>query len=858
MFKKKRLIIIIALFFFISTGYSSEIISKEELNNGWLFKTNEAQIKLSTTRENVFHIMAILSKSNWEDKQGVFVIPNPDIKTYSQSIQKFEESDLFGIKTNDSIITISKNSQEICLINKAGDTVLEKWKLIFHSGDQPYWEVIFTCTSNERNYGIGNPEMGKSGGLLKSYAVTSVGNGISKLPFYWSTAGYGILIDFEKKGMIWRKRGNTHFLNIPDKVLDIYIILGNDPYQILDVYTNLTGKPPIPPRWSFGFMLSRWGYKGWEDVKDKWETFRAKKIPVDVFIYDYDWFKKDWEWDFKTFPDPKANLQLASKMGIKFIGIRKPRCDYKENLDFIKEREWLLFGTSSDINFVIPEARKWWWDKQIPLFKTGIAGWWNDEAENSLLEYYYMVLTQLQGMQKIYPDTRVWTINRAFSPGLQRLGAAVWTGDVAASWQDLQNQPGTFLNYGMLGMPYSSSDIGGFHGKPSGELYTRWIQLGIFTPVMRAHGVLNSPRWPWAFGEDVEDAVKKAIELRYTLIPYLYSCARIANLTGAPINRALFFEFGDDPQSFGLEDQWLVGRGILVAPILNPDGIREIYLPAAKWYEFETGKIIEGPNFFTKKANLDVVPIYIREGTILPLGPVMQHTDEINEMSLTINIYAGKDGAFSLYLDDGKTHAYDNGDYNETIFEWNQENHTLIINEPKGKYKGYKKYLINKINVFGVNKPEQITLDNNIQDFVYHNKKNSIEIKCNNLGLDKKYVLKINTTTKQKTQSNKKFVEQSNLEILAAKQDVKAINTLIRRLSKADSTEKCRIINALSPSLNQDKVYDIIKKLLNKSDLIVKKTILKNIKGYSPGLKYTDLILSLAFNENKEIASLSQ
>ncbi len=849
----------IVLFICVSSGYSSKITFKEKVDNGWLLKTEKMQVEISSIDKKIFRIKAVPLGSDWENKPSTFIDPDFQNKTKQYNIQKFEEKIKFGIKTGKGTINVLNNSCEIYLVKQNGNKIIKDMKLIFHSGPKPFWGVVFTCPSKERNYGVGNPEMGRSGGLLKSYAITTVGNGISQIPFFWSTAGYGILINYDKKGMIKRKKGHKHHLIIPGTKLDFYLLLGDTPYQILKKYTDLTGNPPIPPVWAFGFMISRWGYKGWKDVKDKWETFRKKKIPVDVFIYDYDWFKKDWEWNYNTFPDPEENMAMALKKGIRIVGIRKPRCDYYKNFNFIKEKNWILPGSSKDINLFIPEAGEWWWDKQVPLLKSGIAGWWNDEAETALLEYYYMVLTQWNGMQKIYPGRRVWTINRAFSPGLQRLGASVWTGDVESTWKALQNQPGTFLNYGMAGMPYSSSDIGGFQGRPSGELYTRWIQVGIFTPIMRVHGALNLPRWPWSFGIKVEKAVKKAIEMRYQLIPYLYSYARKSYLTGMPINRPLFFEFKDDPQTFNMEDEWLMGREILVAPVLNKGGQRDVYFPDARWYDLQTGKIVDGPAVLTVKAELDEIPVYIREGSILPFGPVMQHTEERENISLAVHIYTGRDGKFLLYLDDGETYNYKKEEYKETVFEWKEKSHTLIINKSKGNYKGPKKYFINKIIVYGVNKPEKIVQNNKIiKDFKYQKKNYSVEIKCSNLNLDKEYVLKINTTSKKKNVTDKKLSKQHRLEIAAVKGDQLELNKLIKMFPGKDSSEKIRILNVLALFLDNNKVYNIIKTNLRRSDLRIKISILRIIRGYCPGEKYADLVLPLAFDKNMEIASISR
>ncbi len=682
-------------------------VSKEGIANGWCFETDRAQVRVTAVMDNIFRITAVPIGSALSGENTTFIAP---VTQPAFSLAKFDNEDKFGISTEVAILEISKDSLEFVITGKDAGTMLKNVKLNWHPEDCRHWEVTLLSPPGERNYGIGNPEMGRSGGLMKSFAQTMVGNGITQVPFVWSTAGYGMLFDFEQKGLVWKKCDGGHYWRVPGGELDFYVLLADTPYQLLDAYTDLTGKPPIPPKWTFGFMMSRWGYDDWEDIRQKWRKFRQKKIPVDVFIYDYDWFVKDWQCNNKTFPNPKENIEEASKMGIKIVGIRKPRIEDKENLEFAKSKDWILAYTKNDLDFSIPQARSWWWQKHIPVFKDGIAGWWNDEAEQTITEYYYMVQAQHDGMLAQKPNERVWTINRAFSPGLQRLGAAVWTGDINSSWEALREQPATLLNYSMTGMPYGSEDIGGFIGMPSPEMYVRWIQHGAFIPVMRAHSQRYSDRWPWAFGDEAEKAVKKAIELRYRLIPYLYSYAEKASQTGAPLMRPLFFEFPDDPRTFNMDTQWLVGNEILAAPLLEPGGKRQIYLPAETWYDFHTGMPVEGSVELSVQADLDEIPLYVRGGSILPLSPVVQYTTEKKKLPLDIHIYPGKDGSFLLYEDDGCTYAYRSGDCKRTLLSWKQAGLALTIKPAGGEYVG-SSYMVGDIYLHNVSRPFHVLLN---------------------------------------------------------------------------------------------------------------------------------------------------
>ncbi|MCA1595912.1 MAG: glycoside hydrolase family 31 protein [Chloroflexi bacterium] len=348
----------------------------------------------------------------------------------------------------------------------------------------------------ERLYGGGNAGMDRSGGLIHNAGVSGVANGVSRPAFLWSTGGWAVFIATNESGISWLDDGSRQTWTVPGSTADIYLLTAPGPYQLLQAYTRLTGRAPLPPRWTFGYLQSRWGYSDEPDVQQKWAEFRRLQIPVDAFIYDYDWFVNDWDFNPKTFPDPAADLSKMHALGLHFVGIRKPRV-YDAHFDEAQKNGWILTG--HDVSFDLPAVRSWWWSHQEPLVKDGVDGWWNDEAEQKYDEFFFMALSEWEGAKKMDPSPerkRVWSLNRAFTPGMQRLGAAVWTGDIQSSWDSLENQPGTLLSYGLCGMSFCGQDIGGFNGTPDAELYTRWIQEGVFVPVMRAHGNQNSDRWP--------------------------------------------------------------------------------------------------------------------------------------------------------------------------------------------------------------------------------------------------------------------------------------------------------------------------------------------------------------------------
>jgi alpha-glucosidase (family GH31 glycosyl hydrolase) len=244
------------------------------------------------------------------------------------------------------------------------------------------------------------------------------------------------------------------------------------------------------------------------------------------------------------------------------------------------------------------------------------------------------------------------------------------------------------LNWSLAGMPYVAQDIGGFAEAPTPELYTRWIEEGVYVPVMRSHGTYDSSRWPWSFGDNELAAMKKAIELRYRLIPYIYTYAAETASTGAPIMRPLFLEFPTDEKTFNMEDEWLLGSRILATPVLNEGGKRDVYLPIGGWYDFNTNEAVSGGQTLHVNASLDTIPAYVRAGSIIPLGPVIQSTALGAEDPLEVRIYPGANASFTLYEDDGDTYAYQKGACSRIPFSWDDASRTLTVASRSGSFPG--------------------------------------------------------------------------------------------------------------------------------------------------------------------------
>lgn len=558
-------------------------------------------------------------------------------------------------------------------------------------------------------YGCGNGVRS----LWQTNIVSRVGNGIAVIPYFWTPQGYGILAigSDDNQPATWSGVSNqqTSTWNFVGSAADLYLMPAPDLETAVKSYAETTGHAPVPPRWTFGYLQSRWGWTNREYIEETLQEFRTRKIPVDAFIYDYEWYTskpdnklvrdgedayRDFDWNTNLFPEPASQISNYRNHGIRFVGIRKPRIGNATSLSLLRGKGWSLNEAMTqtysgrDMDFANPDLRNWYVDRLKPLYRQDIAGWWNDEGESSYTTYFYWNLAESQANALCRTNQRLWTINRAFSPGMQRLGAAAWTGDIRSKWSVLNDTPTSLLNWSLAGMPYGACDIGGFKPNPTPEMLARWMEAGAFFPVMRAHSALRSiPRFPWLYGPEALNAIHKAINLRYQMIPYFYSWAHQTYETGLPLMRPLCMEYPDDPTVLNLSSEWLVGDSLLVAPVLQPGDERSVYLPAGKWYVFNKNSVFEGKRSFSVAAGLNEIPLYVRAGTVLPLGPVVQHTGELPGGPLEVQIYPGADASFTLVEDDGETTDYQKGIVRRTIFNWNDAKKELTW-DVKGPYAG--------------------------------------------------------------------------------------------------------------------------------------------------------------------------
>ncbi|MCS7222530.1 MAG: glycoside hydrolase family 31 protein [Anaerolineae bacterium] len=519
--------------------------------------------------------------------------------------------------------------------------------------------------------------------------------------------------------------------------LNYYFLYGPEPAAILARYSELTGRMPMPPRWALGHQQCRWSYYPEAKVREVAQKLRSHGLPTDVIYLDIDYMDgyRVFTWDRERFPDPKKLIADLRAQGFRTVTIVDPGVKVDEQYDvyregvahgyFCKKPDGSLFvgpvwpGDAVFPDFTHPEVRRWWGDlHQEPLLDMGVAGIWNDMNEpavfggvgwtmdEDVIHYDYghytphskshnvygllMTRATREALERMRPNERAFVLTRAAYAGVQRY-AAVWMGDNSSWWEHLWLAMPMCLSVGLAGQPFVGVDIGGFSEDCTPELYARWVQLGAFTPLCRTHTALGTrDQEPYAFGPEVERIARRYLELRYRLLPYIYTLFWEASQTGAPIMRPLVYAYPDDPTTYEISDQFLWGHAFLVAPIYQEKVThRAVYLPAGRWIDYWTGRMHEGPSWIVAEAPLDTLPLYVRAGSIIPTGPAMQYTDEKPLDPLTLEVFGGGSGRFTLYEDDGLTMAYREGDWaiTEMIYEETSSAATLTISARQGKYR---------------------------------------------------------------------------------------------------------------------------------------------------------------------------
>lgn len=617
-------------------------------------------------------------------------------------------------------------------------------------------EFVF---GDEGLYGFGSHEEGYGNLRGKSRQLYQQ-NMKACVPSFVSTKGYGFLFDcrslmtFQDDGY-----GSYVWMDIVDE-LDYYFLAAPEYAGVLAAYRKLTGTAPLLPKWAYGYGQSKEYYKSAQELIDTVEEYRRRDIPLSFIIQDWQsWEPGQWgqkSFDPARYPDPDAMMERLHQLGAPLMVSIWPNMNgMGENQREMLEKGHML-GNRSTYNAFSKEARDLYWKQaKEGIFQHGVDAWWCDCTEPFEADWggfalrpepheRAMINTQAakkyldggewtaysfhhsrgiyEGQRAATGEKRVVNLTRSSFAGQHRYATVTWSGDIGSSWETLRRQVPEGLNFSASGEPYWTFDIGGFFVAPGQdwfrcgdypqrgedlgyrELYTRWLELGTFMPMMRSHGT-DTPREIWRFGEEgtpFYDAIAKFIRLRAALVPYIYSLAGRVTLHSGTFLTPLGLAFPNDPACLQEDGQFLFGPGLLVCPVTQPmyydvdsqplEGVaktRTVYLPAGcGWYDFWTGAFCQGGRTVEADAPLDKLPLFVKAGTILPLGPASQYPGAEPHPALTLRVYPGQDGSFTLYDDEGDSYRYEQGAYTETPLTWDDSARVLTIGARQGSYPG--------------------------------------------------------------------------------------------------------------------------------------------------------------------------
>jgi alpha-glucosidase/alpha-D-xyloside xylohydrolase len=556
----------------------------------------------------------------------------------------------------------------------------------------------------------------------------------ARLPIPWliSAAGWGLFIgqpsgffDLSGAAGVFEPVEATSRRNV-------YLIVGDTMAEVLRGYAELTGYPHLPPLWSLGYQQSHRTLAGKDEIMTEAQTFREKKLPCDTLIYLGTGFcPSGWNtghgsftFNANVFPDPKEMISQLHDEHFRVVLHVVPPGDFHGT----------IHDTGAEAK--APGDAVGYWREHMPVGEAGVDGWWPDEGDR-LSVYARLQRNELywEGPLSLHPERRPFALHRNGYAGLQRYGW-LWSGDIDSTWAALAAQVRNGINVGLCGLPYWGTDTGGFSPtrELTPELYVRWFQFSAFCPLFRSHGRTWKLRLPWGWNTGnagplegaerlgpnwppeqelhdarVEEICRQYLDLRYRLLPYLYSSVAQTHGTGLPLMRPLWLANPEDKQALMREDEYFFGDSLLVAPVLQAGASeREVYLPAGLWWDYWTSESVVGGHESSRTVDLKTLPLYVKAGSVVPFGPVKQYATQTVDEPLTLRVYPGADGNFALYEDDGESFRYRQGEFTRILCNWTDGDRQLTLRvDPKGKPAAERKI---RVELAGARSAKDVTL----------------------------------------------------------------------------------------------------------------------------------------------------
>lgn len=704
-------------------------------------------------------------------KKSLSVVKSPE----SMSVTTEKKGETVSLKSNAVRVDFNVETGRISFFDKQGKALFTEkdygaqFTPFNDAGNQTFSvRQAFLLDKDEAIYGLGQQQVDDLNQRNHKHFMRQRAL-YASVPIIQSTKGYG---------MFWDNYSPTTYTDNPQEMsfdsevgecMDYYFMYGGNADGVIAQIRDLTGQAPMYPLWTFGFWQSRERYKSQQETMEVVDKYRELGIPLDGIIQDWQYWGPNSNWnsmnfDNPEFPDPQKMIDYVKKKNAKIMisiwASFGPDTNSYKDLEKINAqfnfKTWPADGGVKVYDAYNEKARDIYWKHlNKGLFSKGIDAWWTDSTEPDHLDVqerdfdiptamgtYRSVVNAFPLMSNkgvyehqraVTSDKRVYLLTRCAFAGQQRYAANTWSGDVMCNWETFRKQIPTGLNFSLSGIPYWNTDIGGFfnwpyHGgaenKAYHELYTRWFQYGTFLPMQRSHGsgvkkeIYNLGKK----GDWVYDSEEKYINLRYALLPYLYSTGWQVTDNAGSFLRALFMDFNEDKKVHTISNQYMFGKAFLVTPVtrnmyvfsdkeqwkdpyedFSKTGTQDVYLPkGTKWFDFWTGEVLNGGQMVTKEVPIDIIPLYVRAGSIVPFGPKVQYSTEKKWNNLEIRIYPGADGEFVLYEDENDNYNYEKGVYSTIKFTWDDANRTLNIADREGTFPGMLKS--RKFNIVVVDK----------------------------------------------------------------------------------------------------------------------------------------------------------
>lgn len=704
-------------------------------------------------------------------KKSLSVVKSPE----SMSVTTEKKGETVSLKSNAVRVDFNVETGRISFFDKQGKALFTEkdygaqFTPFNDAGNQTFSvRQAFLLDKDEAIYGLGQQQVDDLNQRNHKHFMRQRAL-YASVPIIQSTKGYG---------MFWDNYSPTTYTDNPQEMsfdsevgecMDYYFMYGGNADGVIAQIRDLTGQAPMYPLWTFGFWQSRERYKSQQETMEVVDKYRELGIPLDGIIQDWQYWGPNSNWnsmnfDNPEFPDPqkmidhvkKKNAKIMISIWASFGPDTNPYKDLEKINALFNFKTWPADGGVKVYDAYNEKARDIYWKHlNKGLFSKGIDAWWTDSTEPDHLDVqerdfdiptamgtYRSVVNAFPLMSNkgvyehqraVTSDKRVYLLTRCAFVGQQRYAANTWSGDVMCNWETFRKQIPTGLNFSLSGIPYWNTDIGGFfnwpyHGgaenKAYHELYTRWFQYGTFLPMQRSHGsgvkkeIYNLGKK----GDWVYDSEEKYINLRYALLPYLYSTGWQVTDNAGSFLRALFMDFNEDKKVHTISNQYMFGKAFLVTPVtrnmyvfsdkeqwkdpyedFSKTGTQDVYLPkGTKWFDFWTGEVLNGGQMVTKEVPIDIIPLYVRAGSIVPFGPKVQYSTEKKWNNLEIRIYPGADGEFVLYEDENDNYNYEKGVYSTIKFTWDDANRTLNIADREGTFPGMLKS--RKFNIVVVDK----------------------------------------------------------------------------------------------------------------------------------------------------------